>query len=122
MCGKRETIRRKDDVKRYLYVDRYSTRLFVLIMIIIALGIADAWFTLYHIQVHDAVEVNPLMRFFLGIGPHAFFHVKYLLTAACVLVLCLHKNMPVVRVLLVVIVLLYLLVIAHHLYLFRLAR
>lgn len=82
------------------------------------LGVVDAFFTLYHVQVHNAVEVNPLMRFLLGKNPTIFFNVKYLLTAVCLLLLCLHKNMRIVRVLLGVIFSLYLIITANHLYLF----
>jgi hypothetical protein len=117
-CGRRRAARRKGDRATHLYVDRYGIGLFLLILAIIMLGIVDAFFTLYHVQVHNAVEVNPLMRFLLGKDPKIFFNVKYLLTAVCLLLLCLHKNMRIVRVLLAVIFSLYLIITANHLYLF----
>lgn len=114
-------MRREEDLNRHLYVDRYSTRLFLLIMVIILLGVADAFFTLYHVQVHHAIELNPIMKFFLVKGPRIFFYVKYLLTAICLVILCVHKNLGIVKILLLVILSMYVLILINHIYLFFLA-
>jgi len=100
-----------------VYVDRYSVWLFLLILAIVVLGTADAFLTLYHVHVHNAVEANPIMRYFLGKGPNIFFNIKYILTAVCLMVLCLHKNLAVVRILLVLILVMYLLITINHVYL-----
>jgi len=117
LIGRRRGVRREEDSRNHVYVDRYSPRLFMLILAIVILGIADAFFTIYYVLVHHAIEVNPLMNFFLGKSPHIFFYVKYILTAVCLIVLCLHKNLPVVRFLLMVILFIYLVVVVNHMYL-----
>lgn len=118
--GRRKTVRRKEDRRKHLYVDRYGSSLFVMLMGILLLGVADALFTIYHVCENDAVEMNPIMDFFLGLSPKVFFHVKYILTAMCLMVLCLHKNLPVVRYILATILVVYLAILINHVYLFYL--
>lgn len=116
--GKRKGFRRVEDAKQYIYVDRYGMGLFVMLMAILVLGTADALLTLYHVYVNDAVELNPVMNFFLGVGPEAFFHVKYVVTSLCLLVLCLHKNVPLVKYVLGSVFVLYLIIVFNHIYMF----
>ena len=111
-------MRREEDRKRHIYVDQYSLRFFVLLMAILLLGIADAFLTLHHVHVNNAEELNPIMDFFLGVSPELFFNVKYILTALCLTVLCLHKNLPLVKYLLCVVFLIYFVIVLNHLYLF----
>jgi len=118
LSGKRRAVRRDEDRKRHIYVDQYSVRFFVLLMAILLLGTADAFLTLYHVHVNNAEELNPIMDFFLGLSPKLFFNVKYILTALCLTVLCLHKNLPIVKYLLGVVFLIYFVIVLNHLYLF----
>ncbi len=118
--GRRREVRRDEDRKRHIYVDQYSLRFFLLLMAILLLGIADAFLTLYHVHANNAEELNPIMNYFLGISPKIFFNVKYVLTALCLTVLCLHKNLPIVKYLLGLVLLIYLLIVLNHLYLFTL--
>ena len=115
--GQRKDVRRDEDRRRHIYVDQYSLRFFLLLMAILLLGTADAFLTLHHVNVNNAEELNPIMNFFLGIGPRIFFNVKYILTALCLTVLCLHKNLPIVKYLLGVVFLIYFLIVLNHLYL-----
>ena len=116
--GKRRAVRRDEDRKRHIYVDQYSLRFFILLLAILLLGTAYAFLTLYHVHVNNAEELNPIMDFFLGVGPEVFFNVKYILTALCLTVLCLHKNLPIVKYLLGVVFLIYFVIVLNHLYLF----
>jgi hypothetical protein len=116
--GQRKDVRRDEDRRRHIYVDQYSLRFFLLLMAILLLGTADAFLTLYHVHVNNAEEMNPIMDFFLGIGPKMFFNVKYILTALCLTVLCLHKNLPIVKYLLGAVLLIYFVIVLNHLYLF----
>ena len=116
--GRRRDVRRDEDRRRHIYVDQYSLRFFLLLMAILLLGTADAFLTLHHVHVNNAEELNPIMDFFLGIGPKIFFNVKYVLTALCLTVLCLHKNLPIVKYLLGVVFLIYFVIVLNHLYLF----
>lgn len=113
-------MRRQEDRKRHVYVDRYSLRFFILLMAILVLGIADAFLTLHHVNVNNAEELNPIMNFFLGVSPKLFFNVKYILTALCLTVLCLHKNLPIVKYLLGLVLFIYFVIVLNHLYLFTL--
>ena len=115
--GQRKSVRRDEDRRRHIYVDQYSLRFFVLLMAILLLGTADAFLTLHHVHVNSAEELNPIMDFFLGIGPKIFFNVKYVLTALCLTVLCLHKNLPIVKYLLGVVFIIYFVIVLNHLYL-----
>jgi hypothetical protein len=115
--GQRKDVRRDEDRRRHIYVDQYSLRFFLLLMAILLLGTADAFLTLHHVNVNNAEELNPIMDFFLGIGPRIFFNVKYILTALCLTVLCLHKNLPIVKYLLGVVFLIYFMIVLNHLYL-----
>ena len=120
LLGRRKKVRREEDRRRHIYVDQYSLRFFVLLMAILLLGTADAFLTLHHVHVNNAEELNPIMDFFLGISPEIFFNVKYILTALCLTVLCLHKNLPIVKYLLGVVFLIYFVIVLNHLYLFAL--
>jgi hypothetical protein len=118
LAGRRKAVRREEDRKRHIYVDQYSLRFFVLLLAILLLGTADAILTLYHVHVNNAEELNPIMDFFLGVSPKLFFNVKYILTALCLTVLCLHKNLPIVKYLLGVVFLIYFMIVLNHIYLF----
>lgn len=90
--GVRARIRRKEDRYRFLLLDRYSTALFVTIVSILFLSLIDAFLTLLLID-HGAVEINPLMAYFLRFGPLVFLGVKYSLTSLSVFVLVLFSQM-----------------------------
>ena len=85
--GRRKDVRRDEDRRRHIYVDQYSLRFFLLLMAILLLGTADAFLTLHHVHVNNAEELNPIMNYFLGIGPKIFFNVKYVLTALCLTII-----------------------------------
>jgi len=116
--GRRRVVRRDSDRRRNIYVDRFGWPLILLLGVILFLGTADAFLTLYHVQVNDAREMNPVMDFFLGKSPHVFFHVKFGLTALCLLVLCFHKNLPIVKYILTSVLILYVIIVINHIYMF----
>jgi len=116
--GRRWGVRRAEDRERNIYVDRYGWPLILLLAFIMLLGTADALLTLYHIQVHDAREMNPVMDFFLGKSPHVFFHVKFWVTILCLLILCFHKNLPLVKYVLTSVLILYSIIVLNHIYMF----
>ena len=89
--GRRETIRRREDRSRIFWADRYSTGLFAAIVVTLFLSVLDALLTLYLIN-HGAYEVNPIMAYYLDVGPYAFFSVKYALTCVAVIVLLMFRN------------------------------
>lgn len=111
--GRRQTIRRESDRKSYLYVDRYGHNLLIALLLIILLCVFDAYFTLFHVE-EGAREINPFMSFLIGYGKIHFFAAKYTLTALGIFLLCLYKNLFVVRIIIASVLLLYLTVVTHH--------
>ena len=89
--GRRENIRRQADKSSLFRVDQYSPSLFGAIVIILFLCVADALLTLL-LTGQGAVEINPVMAYYLNIGPYAFLAVKYLLTCLAVFILLICQN------------------------------
>ena len=89
--GRREQIRRKEDMRRYFHVDRYSSSIFAVIILILFLSVVDALLTLYLIG-KGAFEVNPIMAYYLKIGPYSFLAVKYALTSIGVFIFLFLRN------------------------------
>ena len=89
--GRRELIRRREDRRKWAYVDRYQQSLFGIVVIILLLSVVDAVLTLLLID-HGAMEVNPIMAFYLNLGPQAFMFVKYALTSAGLVILVLFRD------------------------------
>ena len=73
------------------YVDRYSRRDIWLVMSIFLLNIGDAFFTMRWLS-RGGREANPVMDFFLDIGPGAFLAQKCLVVGFWLLILLVHKN------------------------------
>jgi hypothetical protein len=89
--GKRAKIRRQADTNRIFYVDQFSTELFAVVVSVILLSVIDALFTLWLLN-RGAYEVNPIMKYFLEIGPYTFFMFKYFLTIASLICLLMFRN------------------------------
>jgi hypothetical protein len=89
--GRRETIRRDEDRHNLLYVDRYKQLHFVVILLTLFLSVIDALFTIELIN-HGAKEINPIMAYFLNVGPYTFFSIKYSLTSAGLIVLLMFRD------------------------------
>ena len=89
--GRRETLRRYEDRQNFFYVDRYRQSLFGVIVLILFLSVIDAILTLFLIN-HGAIEINPIMAFYLEVGPYTFLFVKYALTSVGLFVLLIFRN------------------------------
>ena len=89
--GQREFIRRKEDRDKIFYVDRYSSALFGVIVTILFLSVIDALLTLLLLN-HGAYELNPIMAYYLRLGPYTFLAVKYGLTSIGVIFFVILKN------------------------------
>jgi hypothetical protein len=89
--GQIEFIRRKEDRNKIFYVDRYSPALFGMIVTILFLSAIDALLTLLLLN-HGAYEINPIMAYYLRIGPYAFLAVKYALTSIGVIFFVILRN------------------------------
>jgi hypothetical protein len=89
--GRRADVRRKEDLHRTFYFDRYSSHLFAAIVAILLLSVLDALLTL-HLIGKGSTEMNPVMAYFLRYGPIVFMGAKYFLTCFGVVVLLLLRN------------------------------
>ena len=87
--------RRRDDQEGY--VDRYSRREVALVVSIFLLNVADAFFTMRWLA-RGGREANPVMDFFLDLGPGAFLVQKCLVVGAWLVLLLAHKNFRFARV------------------------
>jgi hypothetical protein len=89
--GMRVDIRRREDRNKIFWADRYSQTLFTSIVTILFLSVADALLTLF-LTGHGATEINPVMAYYLNIGPYVFLCVKYLLTSLALVILLFCQN------------------------------
>ena len=100
-----------------LYVDRYSAPLAAALVSIGALCALDAVFTLLYLQ-KGGTEANPIMEALIDrAGPRAFLVLKCLVTNLGLFVLCLHKNFPLVKQVIVGLVAVYGTLFLYHIYL-----
>ena len=87
--------RRVED--RAVYVDRYSRRDVALILAVFILNVGDAFFTMLWLE-RGGQEANPVMDFFLDIGPGAFLLQKCIVVGIWLVVLLVHKNFRFARI------------------------
>ena len=116
--GRRRLVRRSEDKKKHLFVDLYSARLLIAVVLLMCLSSLDAFLTLELIHRGKVVEANPVMAYFLNIGILPFTGIKFLITAASLIVLCVFKNVTVTRISLPLAIKVYMAVVAYECYLF----
>ncbi len=83
--GQRRHIRREADRRKINQLDSYPKDLFVVIILVLGLSVADGILTLWLID-KGATELNPVMAYYLKQGPQIFMLAKYLLTASVVII------------------------------------
>jgi hypothetical protein len=122
--GSRKIIRREKDRSSHYYVDLYSLDEGLVFIFILALSVADAFFTLELIG-GGMTEMNYVMSYYMQLGPLPFVLIKYFLTAVGVTLLLVHKNYVFflgrvrVKAILFVLAIMYSALIAYELFLFR---
>jgi len=89
--GRRETIRRHEDKSRFFYADLYNQSHFIPIVLILIFGVADTILTIV-LTNHGAKEINPIMAYFMEIGPYTFFSVKYSVCCLSLLTILMFRN------------------------------
>ncbi|NOY53174.1 MAG: hypothetical protein GXP58_06075 [Deltaproteobacteria bacterium] len=105
--------RRSSDRHYNYYVDLYSARLFLILLLIVIMSLLDAGYTYRYISM-GGKELNPVMDYFLSRGVFSFFSYKFVMTAIGVFVLCLHKNFLFARNMISVILVSYILLMFYH--------
>jgi len=91
LVGSRRRYRRTEDALKYFFVDIYSPSSVAVLVFTLVLSITDAFLTLR--LVGDNIrELNPVMDFFLRLGPFPFIMAKWFLTAFVLTTLLVLKN------------------------------
>ena len=85
---RRRTLRRAEDRRRFALLDHYGASTGVAFTAVLVLSVTDAFLTLFLLS-RGAVEVNPVMAYFININEHAFIWVKYGLTVLGVVIVLL---------------------------------
>lgn len=91
LAGSRRGHRRKQDARRFYFVDLYSPLSVAVLAGTLVLSIVDAFLTLKLVG-KDIHELNPVMDFFLKIGPFEFIMFKWFLTGFGLITLLVLKN------------------------------
>ncbi len=89
--GSRLSTRRAKDRKKIIVFDYYRPSLFIKIIIVLSLSLIDALLTLILLS-RGAIELNPVMDYYLGHGPEEFVIVKYGLTTFSILLIVLFND------------------------------
>jgi len=79
------------------YVDVYSRQDVFLLLAVFLLNVGDAFFTMMWLE-RGGREANPIMDFFLDIGPGAFIAQKCFIVGFWLVLLLVHKNFRFARV------------------------
>ncbi len=91
LIGSRGQYRRKEDARKYYFVDLYSRSSVALVVSTMVLSIIDAFLTLRLVG-EGIGEANPIMDFFLKMGPFQFIMIKWFMTAVGLITLLVLKN------------------------------
>lgn len=113
LSGRRRANRAAQDRKMNYYVDRYSPKLLIALLLIVVLSLLDAIYTYNYISAGGS-EANPIMDFLLNLGGPVFFVYKYVVTAIGIFILCVHKNFRHVQTIIVLILVLYVGLMFYH--------
>lgn len=107
---------RRDGERRDVFVDVFSEHMFLVAILIVALNMLDAFFTLLLLS-HGGEEANPIALWLLNVGPWAFILAKTLGIGACTILLVMIKNFRGARVGLGLVLAVYLLLLGWHFFL-----
>ena len=88
---RRVAARRRDDQEAGYYVDCHEPLVVGIVLGIILLCVADAFFTMTIIN-NGGRELNPFMNVFIEKDYRTFFFIKYSLTAICLLIVISHSR------------------------------
>jgi hypothetical protein len=100
------------------YVDLYHPRLLAILLSIIFLSMADAFLTLDALSA-GGKEINPVMNVALDLGLMPFVLIKLTITGLGLGLLCMHKNFPRVKWVILFVLIGYLILIGYHFHLMQ---
>lgn len=116
--GRRRTVRREWE-REGAIVDVHGPRLLVMAVLIVALNLLDAWFTLLFLS-HGGQELNPMVQLMLDLGSHPwpFLIFKTIGIGLAVTLLVLAKNFKPARIGLWIVLVGYTVLLGWHLFLY----
>ncbi|MDA8241249.1 MAG: DUF5658 family protein [Nitrospiraceae bacterium] len=113
--GRRRTIRREADKRKYIFFDSYDLRLFITLLLLLILSVSDAYLTLTLVKTYNATELNPIMAVYLEHGSITFFLEKFLFTSVAVFIFCVFNHFAVARVSLSLAIIIYIGIVYYEL-------
>jgi hypothetical protein len=116
VTGQRRHFRRREDQLKGGYVDRYSPRLFILLLLIVVLNILDAIFTSIILN-GGGWEVNPVVRAAISTYGDEFWVWKFMIVSIAVVTLCLLSKVKGVKYLVAATAGLYAGIVTYEIYL-----
>jgi len=91
LFGKRTGLRRRIDQEKGGYVDRYSTGLFFILVLIVGLNVLDSLLTMTILE-RGGWELNPIVQSVMDLCGEKFWVWKFGMVSLCVVLLCLHSR------------------------------
>jgi hypothetical protein len=91
LWGRRERFRRDEDQKRGGYVDRYSSGLLFLLVLIVGLNVLDGLFTMMILD-NGGWEFNPIVRSVIQLYGDRFWVWKFAIVSVPLILLCIHNK------------------------------
>jgi hypothetical protein len=116
VTGQRMHFRRKRDQLKGGYVDRYSPKLFILLLLIVVLNILDAIFTSIILD-GGGWEMNPIARAAIETYGDKFWVWKFMIVSIAVVTLCLLSKVKGVKYLVAATACLYAGIVIYEIYL-----
>ncbi len=114
--GRRKSLRRKSDREKGGYVDRYSSALLALLILIVGLNILDSLFTMAILD-RKGWEVNPIVESVIQLHGDGFWIWKFGLVSFCLVLLCLHSKFKQIKNVIIFLSSIYLCVVLYQLFL-----
>ena len=113
--GRRREFRRKSDQEKGGYVDRYSSNLFLFLVLILGLNILDVLFTMIILD-NKGWELNPIVQSVMNIHGDRFWIWKFAIVSLSLTLLCLHSKFRPVKQIIMGLSFIYLLTILYQLF------
>jgi hypothetical protein len=115
LFGQRQGFRRRSDQEKGGYVDRYSSKLFLFLILIIGLNILDVLFTMMILD-HKGWEFNPVVKSVITIYGDGFWIWKFAIVSFSLVLLCLHSKFKPVKQIIIALSSIYLLTILYQIF------
>jgi hypothetical protein len=113
LFGRREGFRRKSDQEKGGYVDRYDSKLFLFLVLILGLNILDILFTMIILD-HQGWEFNPVVQSVMNLQGDRFWIWKVAIVSGSLALLCLHSKFGAIKEIIMGLSFIYLVIILYQ--------